>query len=148
MVPPTVEFQLLLACARVSTSGADDRSIRGLLAEGIDWTVFTRQAIDHRVASLAGRTLARVAPDAVPEELLDAFRATDSAPECGAVRGAWGDIRRGCRGRVWPREPRPQNDLARLRLADLFLDTARFTRAISNPRIRGCGSGIWRARWQ
>src|SRR5580692_2156346 len=69
------ELQLLLACARVSTSGVDESLIRGILADGIDWTAFTRQAIDHGLAGLAGHTLARVAPDAVPEELLDAFRA-------------------------------------------------------------------------
>src|ERR1700728_1357283 len=68
------ECQLLLGRTRVSTSGAELRLIRGLRADGIDWTVFTRQAMNHGLASLVGQTLARVAPDAVPEELLDAFR--------------------------------------------------------------------------
>src|ERR1700722_11573800 len=75
MVPPTAELQLLLACARVSTDEAEKAAIRALLDDKVDWTAFTRQALEHGLASLAGQTLTRVAPDAVPDEILDAFRA-------------------------------------------------------------------------
>ena len=49
--------------------------IRRMLDESIDWTVFARNAVDHGLASLAGHTLARIAPDMVPDDILDAFRA-------------------------------------------------------------------------
>jgi protein O-GlcNAc transferase len=68
------EFQLLLACARVVTTQEGEASIRQMLEQGIDWTLFARRAIDHNLASLAGHTLARVAPDLVPDDILDALR--------------------------------------------------------------------------
>ena len=46
----------------------------GMLQRGVDWTAFGRSAIDHGLAGLAGHTLARVAPDLVPEDILDALR--------------------------------------------------------------------------
>jgi len=73
---PSLEQQLLLACARVAVTGAAERSIRGLLERGVDWTSFVRLAVGHGVAGLVGRTLARVAPDLVSDDLLDAFRTT------------------------------------------------------------------------
>ena len=68
-------MRLLLACARVLTTQEDEAAIRQMLDEGIDWTLFARKAIDHGLAGLAGHTLARVAPDMVPDDILDAFRA-------------------------------------------------------------------------
>ena len=47
-----------------------------MLINGIDWTLFTRKAIDHGLAGLAGHTLNRVAPDMLPDEIRDAFRAS------------------------------------------------------------------------
>jgi hypothetical protein len=70
----TREFRLLLACARVEPSHQDKAAIREMLIDGIDWTLFARTAVEHRLAGLAGRTLNRVAPDPVPEEIRDAFR--------------------------------------------------------------------------
>lgn len=66
------ELRLLLVSARAY--GADEASIREILEHGIDWTGFVRKATDHGVACLCGSTLARIAPDLVPEDLLDAFR--------------------------------------------------------------------------
>src|SRR5215469_11616020 len=66
------ELRLLTACARVS--GLEEATIREILEPGIDWTHFTRKVTNHDVACLCGSTLARVAPDLVPEDILDAFR--------------------------------------------------------------------------
>jgi predicted O-linked N-acetylglucosamine transferase (SPINDLY family) len=52
----------------------DEAEIRGILEPGIDWTRFARKVTDHGVACLCGSTLARVAPDLIPEDVLDAFR--------------------------------------------------------------------------
>jgi predicted O-linked N-acetylglucosamine transferase (SPINDLY family) len=70
----TPEFRLLLACARLATSEGDEAAIRRLIAGGIDWTGFVRGAVDHGLTGLVGQTLARVAPEMVPEDMLDAFR--------------------------------------------------------------------------
>jgi len=72
----TLELRLLLACARVLTDQEEEVAIRRMLEEGIDWTLFAHKAVDHDLAILAGHTLARVAPDMVPDDILDAFRAT------------------------------------------------------------------------
>ena len=45
-----------------------------MLDEGIDWTIFARMAVDREVASLAAHTLVCVAPDMVPQDILEAFR--------------------------------------------------------------------------
>jgi protein O-GlcNAc transferase len=71
----THEFRLLLACARVLPSEADEAAIREMLIDGIDWTLFARAGMEHGLAGLAGRTLSCVAPDLVPDEIRDAFRA-------------------------------------------------------------------------
>jgi tetratricopeptide (TPR) repeat protein len=71
----TPEFRLLLACARVVASQEGAAATREMLTGGIDWTLFARTAVEHGLAGLAGRTLDRVAPDLVPEEIRDAFRA-------------------------------------------------------------------------
>src|SRR5258708_39416456 len=70
----TPELRFLLACARVLTTQEEDTAIRQMLDEGIDWTSFARKAIDSELAVLAGHTLARVAPDIVPDDILDALR--------------------------------------------------------------------------
>ena len=70
----TLELRLLLACAKVLTSKEDEAAIRHMLDVGIDWTLFARKAIDHGLAGLAGHTLARVAPDMAPDDILDATR--------------------------------------------------------------------------
>jgi tetratricopeptide (TPR) repeat protein len=70
----TLEVRLLLACAKILTTQEDETAIRQMLDEGIDWTLFAQQAIDKGLASLAGHTLVRVAPDMVPGDILDALR--------------------------------------------------------------------------
>ena len=71
----TLELRLLLACARVVTTRDDEGAIRRMLGEGVDWTLFVRKAVAHGLAGLAGYTLARVASDTVPADILDAFHA-------------------------------------------------------------------------
>jgi protein O-GlcNAc transferase len=71
---PSLELRLLLACSRVQTTDAGERAIRGMLQQGVDWTVFARLAVEHGLAGLAGHTLSRVAPDLVAEDILEAFR--------------------------------------------------------------------------
>jgi protein O-GlcNAc transferase len=73
----TLEFRLLLACARVVPSQADAAAIREMLLEGIDWTRFARTATEHGLAPLAGRTLNCVTPDMMPEEIRNAFRVNE-----------------------------------------------------------------------
>jgi protein O-GlcNAc transferase len=70
----TLEFRLLLACARVLPSQADAAAIREMLFDGIDWTGFARMATEHGLAALAGRILNCVTPDMMPDEIRDAFR--------------------------------------------------------------------------
>ncbi len=69
------ELQLLLLCARVAPSQSEQEAIRRLLANEIDWTEFARKAVYHGLASLAAHQLLRVAPEAVPGDILDAFQA-------------------------------------------------------------------------
>jgi hypothetical protein len=71
----TLEFGLLLACARVRPSQEDEAAIRKMLINGIDWILFARTAMEHGLAALAGHTLNCVAPDMVPDEMRDAFHA-------------------------------------------------------------------------
>src|SRR5690242_10714565 len=70
----TLEFRLLLACARVLPNQEDEAAIREMLIDGIDWTLFAGTAMEHGLAALAGRSLNCVTPDLVPEEIRDAFR--------------------------------------------------------------------------
>jgi Uncharacterised nucleotidyltransferase len=72
--PKTTELRLLLASARAHPTAEDETAIRQLLKEGVDWTLFVRKAIDHALAGLAGHTLARLASDMVPADILDAFQ--------------------------------------------------------------------------
>ena len=73
--PKAPELRLLLACARAHPSQEDETAIRRLLADGADWTLFAQKAIGHGLAGLAGHTLARLVPDMVPDDILNAFRA-------------------------------------------------------------------------
>src|SRR5258708_1866952 len=71
--PEAPELKLLLACARAHAAAGDEVAIRALLAEGVDWTEFVQKAVAHGLAGLAGHILTRLVPDAVPEEILQAF---------------------------------------------------------------------------
>jgi glycosyltransferase involved in cell wall biosynthesis len=71
----TAELRLLLASARHLPTDEDGVAIRRMLADGIDWTLFARIAVEQGLAGLVGQTLARVVPDMVPNELRAAFRA-------------------------------------------------------------------------
>lgn len=70
----TPELQLLLSCAKKDTCPEDEAKIRRLLGGCVDWTIFVGKAVDHGLVSLVGHTLVRVAPDMVPDDILDGFR--------------------------------------------------------------------------
>ncbi|MBV8452217.1 MAG: nucleotidyltransferase family protein, partial [Deltaproteobacteria bacterium] len=72
----SVEFRLLLACARANPAPDDEAEIRAMLIDGVDWTHFVRTAIRCGLAGLAGHALMRVAADLVPDEILEAFLVT------------------------------------------------------------------------
>lgn len=71
--PQSRELRLLLLCARMDPTQADEAEIRQMLAAGTDWTAFARKLVDHGVASLVAHTLLRIASDALPAEIVDAF---------------------------------------------------------------------------
>ena len=71
---PQLELRLLLACSRVTSTDAVTDAVRSMLQQKVDWTAFARLAVNHGLAGLAGHTLARVAPELVPEDILDALR--------------------------------------------------------------------------
>ena len=73
--PKAPELRLLLACARAHTTAGDETAIRQLLEDGIDWTGFVRKSVGHGLAGLAGHTLIRLVPDAVPGDIQAAFQA-------------------------------------------------------------------------
>ena len=68
------EMDLLLACCRLSPEEKDTAAIRRTLQDGIDWAKFARRAVEHGIAPIVGHNLACIAPDLVPEDILDAFR--------------------------------------------------------------------------
>ncbi len=69
------ELSLLLASARTGDAQENQAAIQQLLADGVDWTSFAQKALAHGVASFAAHTLARLAPDYIPSDILDAFHA-------------------------------------------------------------------------
>jgi predicted O-linked N-acetylglucosamine transferase (SPINDLY family) len=71
---PQLELRLLLACSRLHGADAEAGQIRSMLQQGVDWSAFARCAVGHGLAAPAGQTLARVAADLVPEDILDALR--------------------------------------------------------------------------
>jgi predicted O-linked N-acetylglucosamine transferase (SPINDLY family) len=75
MISPALDMRLLTACARVITSKGDEAAIRRMLVEDVDWGLVARKAIAYGLDGLVGNTLIRVAPDMVPEDVLDSFRA-------------------------------------------------------------------------
>ncbi len=67
------ELRLLLASARADPDEEDQAEIRRLLAHGMDWTAFVRQALAHGLAGLSGHGLLRAAGDALPTDIAEAF---------------------------------------------------------------------------
>src|SRR4051812_4372158 len=68
------ELQLLFACARCQLAEGDEAQITLILDGGIDWTAFTELAAGYGLAGVVGRTLASAVPEAVPADILEAFR--------------------------------------------------------------------------
>src|SRR5262249_20276675 len=48
-------------------------AIRACVRDGIDWTTFVAGVLDHGLTEPVGRTLTRIGPDVVPQDILDAF---------------------------------------------------------------------------
>lgn len=71
--PLPAEFCLLLACARTAADPKTDAYIRAGLEAGIDWTAFVAKALEHNLVALVHRTLVRVAPDLIPDDIAGAF---------------------------------------------------------------------------
>lgn len=69
------ELRLLLACSLTGTDRERQAAIQELLSDGIDWTLFAKKAVAHGLTSSAAYTLARVAPDQLPGDILEAFHA-------------------------------------------------------------------------
>lgn len=68
-------MRLLLACAHPRPTEQDKRAVRELLLAGVDWSIFSRKAIAHGLAGLAGHNLSRLAPDLIPEDIRNALEA-------------------------------------------------------------------------
>src|SRR4051794_3543265 len=73
--PVTAEARLVVACTKIEATEADEVTIRTLLAGGIDWTDFARMLVERELASRAGHTLLRVAPELLPDDISGALRA-------------------------------------------------------------------------
>src|SRR5579862_5223255 len=69
-------LELLLACVKARFDPAADAAIRHKLADFTDWTIFARKAVDYGLAAVAAHSLARVASDLVPADILDALGAS------------------------------------------------------------------------
>ncbi len=68
------ELRLLLIGAKVATRAAENAAVRELVHAGIDWTGLAHRMVEHGVISSVAQMLLRVAPDLMPEDLLDALR--------------------------------------------------------------------------
>jgi hypothetical protein len=64
------EHELLLRCARTRIDAQTAEEIRALAAGPLDWKALRKLAQGHQVTPLLYRTLAEVAPDAVPPAVL------------------------------------------------------------------------------
>jgi predicted O-linked N-acetylglucosamine transferase (SPINDLY family) len=71
----TPELCLLLACARIGSENEKRAAIESVLAAGIDWTLFAQIVVAQGFTGFAADTLARLATDSVPEDILGAFHA-------------------------------------------------------------------------
>ena len=71
--PTSRESRLLLTCAKTALTEQDKSTIRDILREDIDWTIFAQMAVDRGQVSRAAFALVRVAADLVPDDILDAL---------------------------------------------------------------------------
>lgn len=67
------EGELLSACVKAVRTPEDEAHIRQSVAAGIDWLRFAHQAVETGVAGRVAHTLARIAPDLIPNDILAAF---------------------------------------------------------------------------
>ena len=67
------ELNLLMLCGPSRTIKKKKIAIEALLSDGIDWTLFARQAIAHGLTSIAAHTLVELASDFLPRDIADAF---------------------------------------------------------------------------
>jgi tetratricopeptide (TPR) repeat protein len=69
------ELDLLFACCKALSDRAAEPTIRQILEDFSDWAAFARRAVGHELADIAAHTLARVAADLVPDDILNALLA-------------------------------------------------------------------------
>ncbi|QXD16145.1 nucleotidyltransferase family protein [Rhodocaloribacter litoris] len=67
---PGNEFELVVRCARVHRSEADEHRLHRLFQHGIDWPLVIRLAAYHNVRPLLYDTLRRLPSGTIPEEVL------------------------------------------------------------------------------
>jgi hypothetical protein len=67
------ELRLLLACRMAGPAHDRQAAIQELPSDGIDWTLFAQKAITHGLTSSATHTLAHIAADRLPGDVLEAF---------------------------------------------------------------------------
>lgn len=70
----TPELELLLACARVGRSEAQEKRIRTLLRAGPDWLVFLRDGDHHGLLPIVHRRLQEVPDAELPEKVSEVLR--------------------------------------------------------------------------
>ncbi|OKH32528.1 hypothetical protein NIES2101_40640 [Calothrix sp. HK-06] len=68
------EFELLVTCARTSTSDECRYKIKDLLKNDIDWQQFVQMAVTHKVMPLVHTNLNTIARNAVHETVRETFR--------------------------------------------------------------------------
>src|SRR4029079_2230109 len=66
-------LRLMLDCARPAPDADVISAIEERLRDGIDWSSFVQAVLDHNLTGPVGQTLARIGPDIVPQDILDAF---------------------------------------------------------------------------
>ena len=79
------EIALLFACLRLDAGEARKAVLRDLLSQPLDWTLFARKVIEHRIGAPVANTLLNTAADLLPDDIHDAFRALAQAKEGATV---------------------------------------------------------------
>jgi hypothetical protein len=78
MQATSLELDVLILASRRTIEPEDADRLRELLVQSVDWEIFTRLCLAHRVTVVAFRTLNRIAPDLMPEDITEASRLFES----------------------------------------------------------------------
>jgi hypothetical protein len=82
------EFRLLLACARNTQCPVDVERIVGICHGSVDWLLFLRLVVRHRVAPLVWRRLSGIGDLPVPQEIRNDLRRRVGANTLNALKQA------------------------------------------------------------